>query len=131
MLRSVVSKAGIAGQANDVVPERLQENTPPLSGSNLSVGASYNHKGGPSTTYPIGADMVANNWQLNDTVDGMGVITFADEVASRYFGLWYCLSFSSNSDVDRSDFEFRLLLSYQQRGERGRITQSVNCSGNQ
>ena len=41
--------------------------------------------------------MVASNGQLNDTVDGMGVITFADEVASGYFGLWCCFFFFNQS----------------------------------
>ncbi len=91
MVRSVVSKPGLVGQAPDVAPERLQESTPPLSCSNPSMGVTSSQKNGSSTTYIIGADMLSCNGQLNDTVDGMGIITFADEVGSGYFGLLYCL----------------------------------------
>ena len=89
MLRSVVSKTGLFGQAADIAPERLQESTPPLSSSNLPMGATHKQKDGPSTTYATGADKLASNGHLNDTVDGMCIITFADEVASGYFGLGY------------------------------------------
>lgn len=75
--------------------------------------------------------MLASNGQLNDTVDGMGIITFADEVASGYFGLCYRLFCLNMSDVNRSDFKFGLLLSYQQRSQRGRVPQSIRCSGSQ
>lgn len=53
--------------------------------------------------------MLANTGPVDDTVDGMGVITFADEVASGYFGLLSCVPLLSSSDVGRPDLKFRLL----------------------
>jgi hypothetical protein len=87
VLRSIVSKTGVVDQANDNGPERLQEATPPPSNTNLSMGASYHPQDILNTTYTVQADTLANVGPLDDTVDGMGIITFADEVASGYFGL--------------------------------------------
>ena len=107
MLRSVVSKPGSADHATNIAPERLQDDTPQVISSNLTTGANHNQRGGMSTTHTIGANVSANNVQYNDTVDGMGIITFADEVASGYFGLHHCLFCVSISDLGQARLQIR------------------------
>ncbi len=80
MLRTIATKND---QSSENVTERVQAVTPPQSATNVSPDTS---KDSLNPSYTIRADMLANIGPLEDTVDGMGVITFADEDASGYFG---------------------------------------------
>ena len=86
MLRSVVAKTGQTDQASATAASRLQRTTPPDSATDLPTEVINDPKDVNDAEYTIAIDLPANVGPLEDTVDGMGVITFADEVASGYFG---------------------------------------------
>ena len=67
--------------------EQQQGATPPLSTTNGSIETSENRRilGRPGDA--LSPQVLAGMSNTGDTVDGMGVITFADEAASGYFGL--------------------------------------------
>jgi hypothetical protein len=104
MLRTVIAKTSTASPEGGAGPEREHEPISPSSSANISGEASTHRSlgGRLDPTYNVDFGMPANgrpdnltnNCALNytgaplgDTVDGMGVITFSDEVASGYFGL--------------------------------------------
>jgi hypothetical protein len=102
MLRSIIANTA-ANQTNG------EEAISPSTSANITAGALYQPRADLDPTYQTGLDMLGtaaaldsnvrsdmnlNGGSLNhgtaslgDTVDGMGVITFADELASAYFGL--------------------------------------------
>ena len=78
LLGSVVSKVGLGPEAAN---HSLQHNTPPHSRASLPVDDSSE----PREDVNV-AELPFTSNAMGDTVDGMGVVTFADEVTSRYFG---------------------------------------------
>ncbi len=88
-LRSVVSGAPrIAPSTGDSMPDFLRENAPPISNPDLSRTTMNGHQNGQGLPIGIEDGVFAENATLDDTVDGMAVITFADEVGSGYFGMY-------------------------------------------
>ncbi|KAK5673854.1 hypothetical protein LTR17_027842, partial [Elasticomyces elasticus] len=72
--------------SGDAMPDFLRENAPPTSNPDLSRTAANGHPNGQGLPIGIEDGVFAENATLDDTVDGMAVITFADEVGSGYFG---------------------------------------------
>lgn len=93
LLQSVIRKndhdGNGSGQASVSISKDLQATT--TSDNMSSHSTSHKTLDGAETVYVDETDFPAAANVQEDTVDGMGVITFADEHSSAYFGQYFML----------------------------------------
>lgn len=82
MLRTIIAK----GDPPINSPAHHEAATPPTSTPTLSGGELPDSTSAVDPCYNTGIKFATSTSALDDTVDGMGVITFADEVTSGFFG---------------------------------------------